>query len=409
MSSITTYTGYSIDPFCAERDAIRERDIAHALSLLCRANGHFPYFYSVGQHCLNCAAEAAARGCSRRVQLACLLHDASEAYMADIPRPVKAHLTGYREAEARLLEVIYGKWLSPSLTEEERAQVLAVDNVLLYHEFLNVMGRRLPEEEPTLYAALSFEQEDFGTVESRYLRALHRLTGEDTPAVGVGVDWSKDGWLVAKLQDGFATWETLPSVADVCKRYAASSAVLIDIPIGLPSSAAELDARPDGAMRRYLKAHKSSVFTTPLRQVVYADSKARMWQLNEELGGKLTPPGSAILPCIRQVDTFLRENPSWRHRLLESHPECAFQALNGNRGLAYSKHTAEGREERTAILSPYVDNVRELVEKAKPSQREDVLDALCLAVTAVVGYRSLTASAVDSEGIPMQVVIADIS
>ena len=53
-------------------------DIAHALSLMCRANGHFKEFYSVGQHCIYCCEEAIKRGYSNTVALACLLHDASD-------------------------------------------------------------------------------------------------------------------------------------------------------------------------------------------------------------------------------------------------------------------------------------------------------------------------------------------
>ena len=74
-------------------------DIAHPLSFLTRANGHFAQFYSVGQHCIQCAKEASARGYNDRLALACLLHDASEAYLSDITRPVKKNLPGYRDVE----------------------------------------------------------------------------------------------------------------------------------------------------------------------------------------------------------------------------------------------------------------------------------------------------------------------
>lgn len=77
MSCIKTYTGVMFDPLYPESELIDILDIAHALSMLCRANGHFRSFYSVGQHCINCALEAKARGYSKRVQLACLIHDAT--------------------------------------------------------------------------------------------------------------------------------------------------------------------------------------------------------------------------------------------------------------------------------------------------------------------------------------------
>ena len=54
VSEIMTYTGKMFDPLRPEWEKIDIADIAHALSMLCRANGHFPTFYSVAQHCINC-------------------------------------------------------------------------------------------------------------------------------------------------------------------------------------------------------------------------------------------------------------------------------------------------------------------------------------------------------------------
>ena len=120
MSCITTFTGKQFDPVHPDRELFDVRDIAHALSLTCRGNGHVKVFFSVGQHCINCAKEAAARGYSRRVIQGCLLHDASEAYMSDVPRPFKQSLTEYLAAEERLLDMIYEKFLGSTLSEEER-------------------------------------------------------------------------------------------------------------------------------------------------------------------------------------------------------------------------------------------------------------------------------------------------
>ena len=105
MGYITTYTGKHFDPMKPDEAALDIRDIAHALSLTCRGNGHVKNFFSVGQHCISCAKEAAARGYSNRVVLGCLLHDASEAYMSDVPRPFKAVLKEYVEAEDKLVNL----------------------------------------------------------------------------------------------------------------------------------------------------------------------------------------------------------------------------------------------------------------------------------------------------------------
>ena len=62
MSYITTYTGKHFDPIQPEPGLFDLTDISHALSLLCRGNGHMKHFYSVAQHSIACAEEAKARG-----------------------------------------------------------------------------------------------------------------------------------------------------------------------------------------------------------------------------------------------------------------------------------------------------------------------------------------------------------
>ena len=175
MSSIRTYTGVMFDPVHPKSERIDILDIAHALSMLCRANGHFRSFYSVGQHCINCAREAKARGYSERVQLACLLHDASEAYLSDVTRPVKQELPKYLEIEEPLQEAIWRKYLGAELTEEEKALVFAVDDAMLYYEFEALMGTRLAEEEPELKSRPEFEFEGFEEVEEGYLGEFNKL------------------------------------------------------------------------------------------------------------------------------------------------------------------------------------------------------------------------------------------
>ena len=117
---ITTYTGIHFKPTEPEPELIRVEDIAHALSMICRGNGHVHTFWSVAEHCICCAKEAAARGLPDRMVLACLLHDASECYMSDVPTPFKKQLPEYEEREERLLRMIYEKFLGSELKEEEQ-------------------------------------------------------------------------------------------------------------------------------------------------------------------------------------------------------------------------------------------------------------------------------------------------
>ena len=176
MSQILTFTKKMFDPLDPDPQLIDIRDIAHALSLLCRANGHFAVFHSVAQHSLECQREAAARGLSKRLQLACLLHDGSEAYLSDVTRPVKAHMPLYLELEAPLQEAVWNKFLGTELTEEERKIVFGIDDDMLHHEFYAHTGYRIAEEDPELSSCPTYGFVPFEQVEQEFLDAFYELT-----------------------------------------------------------------------------------------------------------------------------------------------------------------------------------------------------------------------------------------
>ena len=119
MSVMNTYSGRKFDPMKIASEDVYLEDIAHALSLVCRGGGQIRWFYSVGQHSINCAHEALARGWSDRMALACLLHDASECYISDVIRPVKVHLQNYLEIESMIMDAIWEKFHLDDLTDEE--------------------------------------------------------------------------------------------------------------------------------------------------------------------------------------------------------------------------------------------------------------------------------------------------
>lgn len=153
MSYITTVTGKHFDPIEPDERLIDIYDIAHALSLICRANGHFTRFYSVAQHSLACAREAEAREYPDAVVLGCLLHDASEAYLSDVTRPIKELLPRYLEAEAKLQDMIWEHFIWRELTDEEKALVFETDDLMLSAEFHALM----PEDIDDRYAELVLE------------------------------------------------------------------------------------------------------------------------------------------------------------------------------------------------------------------------------------------------------------
>lgn len=103
---ITTVSGRFYWPLDPRPDEVWISDIAHALSMQCRFGGHLPHFYSVAQHSVLVASQL-PRG---KARLTGLLHDASEAYIQDVVRPIKNHLTNYKEIEALNERVIFARF-----------------------------------------------------------------------------------------------------------------------------------------------------------------------------------------------------------------------------------------------------------------------------------------------------------
>ena len=178
MSCITTFTGKQFDPVHPDRKLFDVRDIAHALSLTCRGNGHVKVFFSVGQHCVNCAKEAAARGYSRRVILGCLLHDASEAYMSDVPRPFKQALPEYVAAEERLLDMIYEKFLGSTLSDEECRKIRSIDDDMLYFDLRDLLNLPVESPEPDVHIKPKYGFVPFEQVEREYLELYEKYGSE---------------------------------------------------------------------------------------------------------------------------------------------------------------------------------------------------------------------------------------
>ena len=174
MSSITTYTGKHFNPVNPDISMVDIRDVAHALSMLCRGNGHVKTFFSVGQHCINAAREAAARGYSKRVILACLLHDAGECYLSDVPRPFKQMLPEYIQAEDALLDLIYEKFLGSKLSAEEELLVKSVDNDLLYYDLKFLLDEVLELPAPQLQIELNYAVVPFEIVEQTFLELFEQ-------------------------------------------------------------------------------------------------------------------------------------------------------------------------------------------------------------------------------------------
>ena len=181
---LKTYTGKKVDPLEVQPEDITLEDIAHALSLMCRGNGQVVHFYSVGQHCINCAKEAKARGWSERLQLGCLLHDAAEAYMSDLITPIKVYMPQYYEIEDRFIKAVYEKFDLSDLSKEEWDHIMEVDRALLTYDLVELLKEPAPEEGYKVVRIPEIDYRPFEEVEEEYKaiasELLERLKGAET-------------------------------------------------------------------------------------------------------------------------------------------------------------------------------------------------------------------------------------
>jgi 5'-deoxynucleotidase YfbR-like HD superfamily hydrolase len=123
-----TYTGRRFYLYNPTPDQVNIIDIAHALSMLCRFTGHTTRFYSVAQHCWH-----ASYLVPTSLALEALLHDAAEAYVNDLSRPLKHHsqMQGYRSVEDRVDLAIRSHFNLPTL---HTPRIKTVDNCLVVTE-----------------------------------------------------------------------------------------------------------------------------------------------------------------------------------------------------------------------------------------------------------------------------------
>lgn len=135
---LQTYTGKAFWPMDPRADEVDIVDIAHALSQLCRYGGHSRRFYSVAEHSV-----LVSQIVPPEAALQALLHDATEAYLIDVPRPIKRHLGNYEQIETALALVI-GEHFGVPLAGLSAA-VKKADNDILLAERWQVMSK-LPRD-----------------------------------------------------------------------------------------------------------------------------------------------------------------------------------------------------------------------------------------------------------------------
>jgi predicted RNase H-like nuclease len=185
-----------------------------------------------------------------------------------------------------------------------------------------------------------------------------------------GVDLAGGGWAVVVLEDNV--------VADAfrCETFAEAllvdvKVVAVDIPIGIPESGTRA---ADAAARKFVGPRASSVFTTPVRQVLEAPTYGEARAVATQLTGKsVSSQTYALARRILEVDPYARDD----QRLIEVHPEVSFRELS--HGPLLSKHRTDGLLERRRLLE---EAGIEVPQTAPRIAEPDLLDATVSAWSA---------------------------
>lgn len=127
---IRTSSGQYVNVFNPDPDTILIQDISHSLSMQCRFGGHLPFHFSVAQHSINVSYLVPPE-----YAFAALMHDASEAYLLDIPRPIKNRMPEYKIIEDNLMKVIAAKFEFEWPMDDVIKQA---DNKALEHEWQEI-------------------------------------------------------------------------------------------------------------------------------------------------------------------------------------------------------------------------------------------------------------------------------
>lgn len=211
----------------------------------------------------------------------------------------------------------------------------------------------------------------------------------------IGIDGCRYGWFVVKINQQDWKIELIKNINDLKIEDKITKQIIIDIPIGLPNR--DLKAREcDIIARKLLGKRASSIFSAPIREILNAENYKTACSINKEFTGKkISLQTWNLIPKIKEIDNFLMKNKRYITVFNESHPELVFWFLNGKKDLINNKKSNDGILERLNILSKYDSRVFEIYNLAlrkylrKDVKKDDIIDAIALALTAYLSNNNL--------------------
>ncbi len=220
-----------------------------------------------------------------------------------------------------------------------------------------------------------------------------------------GVDGCPGGWIcVFKAgADAAPSVSVFTTFAELARTLPGQTTIAVDMPIGLPDMVRLGGRGPEQAVRPFLKARQSSVFSVPSRAAVYAEpgpfecesdrlaahKRASDIALATSVPQrKISIQAFGLFAKIRELDVWLRDDISRSSRVFESHPEFAFTILNGGVPMALPKKikgriNPDGTAERRALLAALGFDAAFLDQPApRSANADDFLDACVMLLVA---------------------------
>lgn len=233
----------------------------------------------------------------------------------------------------------------------------------------------------------------------------------------VGVDGCRGGWIVAVWGGPGARFMLCSTFADVLIAASDPAMIAVDMPIGLPDRIGEAGRGCDREARKVLGERRSSVFPVPARAAVMEEDYRRACAVaaaHSYPSRKVSKQCFMLFPKIREIDALM--TPARQERVVESHPEAAFWAMNEETPLDLPKRVksrpdAPGLQLRRTLLERAGFPVAALGAAKFPralAGADDLIDAAACAVVArrILGGRARRfpdAPAVDGRGLRMEI------
>ena len=191
-----------------------------------------------------------------------------------------------------------------------------------------------------------------------------------------GIDGCKSGWVAVVAKAGEPASAQLIHVAELSSFLGLVELSVIDMPLGFVAGPKPRDVEP--ALRDRLKGKGSSVFPTPCRQALEAQTYAEACAINVRVLGSALPKQSyMIFPKMRELDAIVRD--LGQKTLREGHPEVSFAMMAGA-PVRSKKREIAGQLDRIALLTAQGLPARALLEAQVKGQMapDDILDAAAL-------------------------------